>query len=106
MRLCLALGESHVDRLLATHTSAEVAEWLAFGEVEPYGGRQADLRAARVVEAVCAAAGVRVAPGEVFVSLGAQPRVAVKRDADYMRKACAAVWRYTGAGPVRRGRNG
>lgn len=47
-----------------------MATWLAYLEVEPFGGAQDDLRAARVAEAVYATRGVKVAPGQLFPSLG------------------------------------
>ena len=36
-RLCLAIGVVHPDRLLARLTSAELAEWMAYFKLAPFG---------------------------------------------------------------------
>lgn len=43
-----------VGELLARVTSAELTEWLAFAEVEPFGEERADLRAGIVASTVAA----------------------------------------------------
>ena len=43
-RLCLALGYPHPDILLASLSSAQIAGWMAFYTVEPWGIETEDLR--------------------------------------------------------------
>lgn len=41
----MALGKAHPDHLLAELTWPQMAEWLAFGALEPIGDYRADVRA-------------------------------------------------------------
>jgi hypothetical protein len=43
-RLCLALGVSHPDTLLRELTAKQLAEWMAFYGIDPFGDQRADLR--------------------------------------------------------------
>jgi len=47
----LALGKT-VSQLLAETSSRELSEWMAYYNIEPFGGKRADLQAATVVQAV------------------------------------------------------
>jgi len=43
-RLCLALGVIHPDHLLESLTADQLADWEAYGRVEPFGGYIDDIR--------------------------------------------------------------
>lgn len=43
-KLCLALGEVHPEALAAKLTASQLADWIAYNRVEPFGEERADLR--------------------------------------------------------------
>jgi hypothetical protein len=45
MRLCLYLGVAHPDALLDVLTSRQLADWIAFSAIEPWGTPADDFRA-------------------------------------------------------------
>lgn len=57
--MALALGVPDVDALLAQLTSRQLAEWMAFGQLEPFGEVRADLRAAIVASTIANAFSVK-----------------------------------------------
>ena len=83
-RLALALGAAHPDDLLDHLDSHQIAEWLAFAQLEPFGERMADYRAGQLCATVAnyagktRAAGADMAvPGDFMPALAAlKPRPA------------------------------
>lgn len=51
-RLCLALGGMTVSELLERISSAELTDWMAFYQLEPWGGFQDEYRAALIASMV------------------------------------------------------
>lgn len=51
-RLALAVGRADVDGLLAELSSPQIAEWMAYFAIEPFGERRADLRAAIIAATI------------------------------------------------------
>lgn len=64
MSLALQLGEPDPDALLARMRPTQLAEWLAFYDISPWGDERADLRSALVCEAVHQAAGSKRSDGQ------------------------------------------
>lgn len=58
-------------------TSAQMSEWFWYLDREPVGGRQEDMRAGVVAQAVYAAAGTKVDLGDLFPTL--RPERATRR---------------------------
>lgn len=48
----MALGRHDVDGLLAEMSSSQLAEWIAFYQLEPWGEERADLRAGIVASTI------------------------------------------------------
>lgn len=46
------MGRADVDGLLAEMTSTQIAEWMAYFRLEPFGERRADLRAGIIASTV------------------------------------------------------
>lgn len=75
-RLALAWGVPDPDQLLAGMTSAQLAGWMAFAELEPFGPLREDERAAVVACAVSNSIPFRgrgapaLKPSDLFRSLG------------------------------------
>lgn len=51
------MGFAHPDHLLAALTASQVAEWLAFANIEPFGELRADFRAGQIAATVANFAG-------------------------------------------------
>lgn len=51
-RLCLALGLLHPDYLLNSLTSRQLAEWMAYYAVDPFGDQRGDLQAGIIAATV------------------------------------------------------
>lgn len=65
LRLALAMGRT-AGELLDTMTSAELAEWLAFATIEPFGGPTEDIRLGTLCSATTAPWGGKMKPDEWF----------------------------------------
>lgn len=46
------MGEPDVDAMLGRMTSRQVAEWMAYNQIEPFGEERADLRAGIVASTI------------------------------------------------------
>ena len=91
MRLCLAAGRLDWRRALAELSSAELAEWDVFMELEPFGSAWEDLRAGTITAAIYNAnpfrSSMRVAkPADFFKSL----RGPAKKEIEYTPAEAAA----------------
>lgn len=53
MRLAKEFRRPDVDQFLSEMTASQFAEWEAFEAIEPFGGLRDDLRAAKIVQAIC-----------------------------------------------------
>lgn len=52
-RLCLALGVVHPDYLLRQINSYQLAEWMAYFQIHPFGQLESDRVVARVGASIC-----------------------------------------------------
>ena len=54
-RLCLLLGRSHPDELLAELNAHQIAEWMAYATLEPFDHARQELGTAYGAANICAA---------------------------------------------------
>ncbi|WP_439630895.1 phage tail assembly protein T [Gemmata sp.] len=79
MRLSLSLGVT-LEALARTMSASELALWISYYELEPFGPVRDDLRAGVVASIAAASNGMRVRPEEIFPSLrDDRPRERLKR---------------------------
>lgn len=93
MRLALALGEPHPDKLAEELTSQEFSEWIAFYRIEPFGPQVDDLRAG-VIAATMANTGraknsKAYQPADFFPSLRDEPDNSDRMTVDETKNAVA-----------------
>jgi hypothetical protein len=82
MTLALAMGEPDVDGMLGRISSRQIAEWMAFQQVSPFGEEREDLRTGILASTIYNMAG-KVSKG-------------VKRPIDFMPKFKDEPKRQTG----------